>query len=129
MAGLALVAVLMAGLAFWGSSNATDARNQAATAEAASTLAVEREEDAQQQAATAQAASTLAVSSEATAQAERDRAEEQARIARANELSALGNSYFDTEIDLGLLLSVKAFQLESNNQTRSSLSIPSPKIA
>ena len=97
LAALAVYGFVQAGLA---TTNAKTAQNQAETAQAVSTLAVEN-------AATAQAASTLAFNNAATAQAN-------ASVALARQLAAQAITLADNQIDLALLLSVEANHLATN---------------
>jgi hypothetical protein len=98
-----VAAIALAGLAFFGfiqagraTANAKESLENAATAQAASTLAFEN-------AATAQAASTLAVDNALTAQANENLANERARIARARELASQAIAQQSNDFSLSLL--------------------------
>lgn len=65
--------------------------------------------EAQNQAATAQAASTLAVANEGIANANAEEAQLQAQRSRAGELAAFAREHRNLELDLAFLLSVEAY--------------------
>jgi WD40 repeat protein len=86
-----------------------------------SRLATTNASRAQNNASTAEAASTLAVSNALTAVANEEQARLQAKISRADELAAQAVALRNTKFNLSLLLSVEAFKLYDNAQTRSVL--------
>ena len=87
--------------------NANEAAKQLTNAENEKIVAI-------YQRATAQAASTLAVE-------QRDIARDQAVIARSGELATTARTYLDDHLDLSLLLSVEAFSRSNNYSSRNML--------
>lgn len=112
--GLTVATLVMAGLAYWGSTSAVSESRQAATAQAASTLAIANE-------ATAQTVSTLAIQNAEIAEEEKNRAEEQTQIARANQAAAYSLNFDETKLDLSLLLAVEGIKRTQNSQTENAL--------
>ncbi len=117
VAGLAASLVLLVVSIFFAfSANAAraDADSQAATAQAASTEAVNQKNEAEQHNITAQNA-------QATADASAREAAVQAKISRAGELAGLAFSEKDSNFDLALLLSLEGFRAFETPQTLGAL--------
>jgi WD40 repeat protein len=108
------VAILMALLGVFGANRADEAQRQAATAQAASTLAFAQQNTAE---ANAQARATA----EEAALTERDKAAQEALLANSGRLAAQALTYLDRQLDLGLLLSLEAYRTQTTFEARSSL--------
>jgi len=108
------VAAVMTFLGIFGLNRSQEALRQAATAQAASTLAL-----AQQN--TAEANALARATAENAALAERDKAEQEARLATSRQLAAQALTYLDSQLDLGLLLSLEAYRTQPTFEARSSL--------
>ncbi|MBN2394416.1 MAG: hypothetical protein JXR84_27020 [Anaerolineae bacterium] len=140
--GMAGAIVILLGLTVWALYSAdqatkakADAVLQKATAEAASTAAIEQQKIAATAQATAEAKQKEAEEAQATAEAalitaqtERDRADDetrkalaQAQIARSRQLAAQSTSNLESALDLASLLAVEAYGITTTVEARSSL--------
>jgi len=115
---LSIVAILVtSGLGMFGIFQANDAKENALTAQAASTLAY-----------------TIAETSQANAliaQANEAEAKKQSSISRAGELAAQSQRLLTTNLQNALLLAVEAFNMENTLQSRSALldaAVASPQV-
>ena len=131
--GVALLLGIAAGVfGVQSNQNAAEAGRNAATAQAASTLAVAN-------ASTAQAASTQAVAQQTTAEAastlaveQRTEAEHQAKIALSGQLSTQSQTQLTHQLDQAMLLAAESYLTADTYHTRSSLLLAleqSPQLA